>query len=147
MTIDRGPIRIKYQMRTKTARKSVLPMIHIMQVFITFFLCTFLCTVSWAETIDQNKMDHDQTDSDQIDFDSINGLEDELHLLIDRRQYVSIASKVKEDVAKAPSIVTVITAEEIENMGARTITDVLRIVPGFDIIKSGLVDHLLLYWN
>ena len=82
MAIARGPITIKYRMRTKTAQKPVLPTIHIMLIYITFFLYTFLCTVSWAETIDQNKKDLDQTDSDQIDFDSIKGLEDELHLLI-----------------------------------------------------------------
>ena len=76
----------------------LLPTIHIMLICITFFLCTFLCTISWAETIEQSKMELDQSDLDQIDFDSIKGLEDELPLLIDRRQYVSIASRVKEEL-------------------------------------------------
>lgn len=52
-------------------------------------------------------------------------------------QTVSIASKIEERASKAPSIVTVITAEEIENIGARTLSEILRIVPGFDIIKDG----------
>ena len=51
-------------------------------------------------------------------------------------QLITIASKAEEKVEKAPSIVTVITEEKIANMGFRTLTDVLRIVPGFDIIKS-----------
>ncbi|CAM2068804.1 TonB-dependent receptor [Sulfidibacter corallicola] len=45
---------------------------------------------------------------------------------------VSIASRMEQDVSEAPSIVSVITAQEIENMGARTLEDVLRTVPGFD---------------
>jgi len=36
-------------------------------------------------------------------------------------------------VQEAPAIVSVITAEEIRNMGARNIIDVLRTVPGFDM--------------
>ncbi|MGR3318423.1 MAG: TonB-dependent receptor plug domain-containing protein [Candidatus Anammoxibacter sp.] len=71
----------------------------------------------------------------QLDLDGIEGLEDELSILAEERS-VTIASKMKEDISKAPSIVTVITAKEIENMGARTITDILRIVPGIDIIKT-----------
>ncbi|MGR3319107.1 MAG: TonB-dependent receptor plug domain-containing protein [Candidatus Anammoxibacter sp.] len=51
-------------------------------------------------------------------------------------QLITIASKKEEKVKDAPSIITVITAEEIENMGFRTITEVLRTVPGFDILKS-----------
>lgn len=54
-------------------------------------------------------------------------------------QLITIASKREEKVKDAPSIVTVITGKEIENMGARTITDILRSVPGFDILKSALV--------
>ncbi len=49
---------------------------------------------------------------------------------------VTIASKMEEDAAEAPSIVTVITEKEIENIGARTLTDILMIVPGMDVIKE-----------
>ncbi len=52
---------------------------------------------------------------------------------------LEIASKKEEDINKAPSIVTVIMAKEIEDMGARTITDVLRTVPGFDIVKDAAI--------
>ncbi len=64
------------------------------------------------------------------------GYYDVFHMLSERR--VSIASKMDEDVNKAPSIVSVITAEEIEKMGFRTLVDALRIVPGFDIIKAAM---------
>ena len=70
----------------------------------------------------------------QLDLDSIDELEDDLSILAEDLS-VTIASRMNEDISSAPSIVTVITAEEIENIGARTLTDILRIVPGFDIIK------------
>ncbi len=49
---------------------------------------------------------------------------------------VTIATRHETPVGKAPSIVTVITAEEIKNMGYRTLTEILRIVPGFEILKK-----------
>lgn len=60
----------------------------------------------------------------------------DIFFLMDQ-QLISIASKVEETVAKAPSVITVITADQIENMGAKTLNDVLRIVPGFDMRKEG----------
>ncbi|MDM8551531.1 TonB-dependent receptor [Desulfobacterales bacterium HSG2] len=52
-------------------------------------------------------------------------------------QFVTVATKTKMTAQEAPSIVSVITAEEIRNMGARNIVDVLRTVPGFDLVKRG----------
>lgn len=46
---------------------------------------------------------------------------------------VTITTKHEMPINRAPGIVTVIMAEEIKEMGLRTLTDVLRIVPGFDI--------------
>jgi len=50
---------------------------------------------------------------------------------------VTIATRHETQISKAPSIVTVITAEEIKNLGYRTFVEILRIVPGFEILKSG----------
>ena len=50
---------------------------------------------------------------------------------------VAIATRHETPISKAPSIVTVITAEEIKNLGYRTFAEVLRIVPGFEILKEG----------
>lgn len=47
---------------------------------------------------------------------------------------VTVATKTAMTVEEAPSIVSVITGEEIQNMGARDILDVLRTIPGFDLI-------------
>ena len=83
------------------------------------------------------------SDQIQLDLGTNKELEDEFAML-EEDQSVTIASKMGEDVSKAPSIITVITAEEIENMGARTLTDILLIVPGFDIKKDasfGMVEY------
>ena len=48
---------------------------------------------------------------------------------------VTIATRLETPISKAPSIVTVITAEEIKNLGYRTFAEILRIVPGFEILK------------
>ncbi len=49
---------------------------------------------------------------------------------------VSITTKHETPISKAPGIVTVITASQIKQMGFRTLVDVLRIVPGFDILTD-----------
>lgn len=54
---------------------------------------------------------------------------------------VTIATKHAMPVHEAPSIVSVITSRDIENMGARDLVDVLRIIPGFDITMDPLVYH------
>ncbi|OHB35549.1 MAG: hypothetical protein A2Y08_04425 [Planctomycetes bacterium GWA2_40_7] len=50
---------------------------------------------------------------------------------------VSIATRHETPITKAPSIVTVITAEEIKNSGHRSFAEILRTVPGFEILKDG----------
>src|SRR3989339_1316782 len=50
---------------------------------------------------------------------------------------VAIATRHETKISKAPGIVTVITTEEIKNLGYRTFVEVLRTIPGFEILKSG----------
>ena len=50
---------------------------------------------------------------------------------------VSIATRHEMKISKTPGIVTVITAEEIKNLGYRTFVEVLRTIPGFEILKDG----------
>ncbi|ALG67560.1 TonB-dependent receptor plug domain-containing protein [Beggiatoa leptomitoformis] len=47
---------------------------------------------------------------------------------------VQVATKTPEkSLSETPSVVTIITAEEIANSGARDLMDVLRLVPGFNL--------------
>ncbi|MGZ3931787.1 MAG: TonB-dependent receptor plug domain-containing protein [Bacteroidia bacterium] len=58
------------------------------------------------------------------------GVPSELEKLIN--SLISVASKKPLNVRESPSIVTLITEEEIKKAGARDIMDVLRLVPGVD---------------
>ncbi|MBI2470657.1 MAG: TonB-dependent receptor [Planctomycetes bacterium] len=55
---------------------------------------------------------------------------------------VTIATRHETQISKAPSVITVITAEEIKNLGYRTFVEILRVVPGFEILKSGNFGHV-----
>ena len=50
---------------------------------------------------------------------------------------VAIATRHETKISKAPGIVTVITTEEIKNLGYRTFVEILRTIPGFEILKDG----------
>lgn len=47
-------------------------------------------------------------------------------------ELIGVASKSATSSKKTPSIVSVITEEEIKNLGARELMDILRLIPGFD---------------
>jgi outer membrane cobalamin receptor len=73
-------------------------------------------------------------DKDILQNGSLEELLESFDALLD--DVVSTASKTKQKESEAPAIVTVITANDIQNMGATCIEDVLRIVPGFDTIAQ-----------
>ena len=50
---------------------------------------------------------------------------------------VSISTRHQTPIDKAPGIVTVITVEEIKNAGYRNFVEILRSVPGFELLKDG----------
>ena len=52
-------------------------------------------------------------------------------------QLISIATRHGTPSSKAPAIITVITDTEIKNLGYRTFSEILRTVPGFEILKWG----------
>jgi outer membrane receptor for ferrienterochelin and colicin len=58
------------------------------------------------------------------------GVPSEMEKLIN--SLISVASKKPLNVRESPSIVSLVTAEEIKNSGARDLIDVLRLVPGVD---------------
>src|SRR6266704_3085634 len=57
-------------------------------------------------------------------------LEDLMKLDVPR---VYAASKIEQKTTEAPSSVTIITSDDIKKYGYRTLSDVLRSVPGFNV--------------
>lgn len=68
------------------------------------------------------------SDNDSVDSPSIQEL-----LLFYEMEEIVIANRQKTPVKKAPAIATVISAQEIRNMGARNISDILSRVPGIGV--------------
>ena len=52
-------------------------------------------------------------------------------------EFISLATGSKKLIEKAPSVASVITADDIRNMGARNLSEVLDTVPGLHVSKSG----------
>ncbi len=62
--------------------------------------------------------------------------EEELEIGLGDEQFISIATGRKKLVSKAPSVTSVITAEQIFKSGARTIDEVLESIPGLHVSAS-----------
>lgn len=69
---------------------------------------------------------------------ALNALGVDLTELYDDEDFVSIATGSKKPVYKAPAVASVITAEQIKAMGARTLDEALETVPGLHILPSNL---------
>ncbi|MCK4662979.1 MAG: TonB-dependent receptor [Bacteroidales bacterium] len=74
--------------------------------------------------------------SAQMQSDSI--LESVLDLTIEElmNTKVSIATKSEKKISEAPGIISVIGAEEIKNLGARSLIDLLKVIPGFEFSEA-----------
>lgn len=62
--------------------------------------------------------------------------EDDLAQVYGDKSFVSIATGSKQSIARAPSVATVITAEDIKAIGATDISEVLETVPGIHVSSS-----------
>ena len=49
---------------------------------------------------------------------------------------VAIATKTNQPISESPSSVSVITSDDIKNLGARELVDVLQTIPGFELLKK-----------
>ncbi len=57
-------------------------------------------------------------------------------------EFITGASKYEQRIRRAPSSVTVLTAEDIRNFGWRTLADALRSAPGFHIRNDRFYDYI-----
>ena len=56
-------------------------------------------------------------------------------ILFSEEEMVVTASRYEQKISEAPSAITVITAEDIRQSGATNVPDLLRIVPGMDVMS------------
>ncbi len=63
--------------------------------------------------------------------------EEELALVYGDKSFVSIATGTRQPIARAPSVATVVTAEDIAAIGAADLDEVLETVPGLHVARSG----------
>ena len=64
--------------------------------------------------------------------------EEDLALAYGDKSFVSIASGSRQPIARAPSVASVITAEDIAAIGAADLDEVLETVPGLHVARSPL---------
>lgn len=69
--------------------------------------------------------------------------DDDLALAFGDKAFVSIATGARQPVTRAPAVATVITAEEIEGMGATDLDEVLESVPGLHVARSSITNDPL----
>ena len=62
--------------------------------------------------------------------------EEEFELAYGDESFISIATGRSQLISKAPAVASIITAEQIERSGARTLDDVLETVPGIHVSSS-----------
>ena len=61
---------------------------------------------------------------------------EDMFAIFSEEEIVVSALKRAKAVSKSPAIISVVTARQIKHMGARTLSDVLETVPGFDITMN-----------
>jgi len=90
-----------------------------------FFVLSFFCiAISYAQTDEIGDEIFDLTLAEILDMK------------------VSVASKTVQKAAESPGVVYVFTRREIDQLGAKTLGDVLNLVPGFDVVRSvGINEH------
>ena len=74
--------------------------------------------------------------ADQTDISSGREL-----LLFQDLPFVITASKVEQPILESPSTITVLTRDDIERYGITSFTDILRNVPGVDVISISTTDR------
>ncbi|MDO8140172.1 MAG: TonB-dependent receptor plug domain-containing protein, partial [Candidatus Brocadiales bacterium] len=104
----------------------------------TFAEGTSTSSASTKETTHQTDISSNNTEKNTSDVNAavIKGISTEA-VWFGVDEEVTIATRHETQIRKAPSIVTVITDEEIKNLGYRTFAEILRTVPGFEILKTG----------
>ena len=64
--------------------------------------------------------------------------QEDIMLSYGNEDFISIATGRKQPISRAPSVASVVTAEQIKNMGAKDISEVMETIPGVHVsVKAG----------
>ena len=107
----------------------------IMKYFLrVFFVYSIITNSSFAQKdstlVKKDSIDYYDMSLDQLINLKSHGLPSELEEFVN--SLISVASKKPINLRESPSIISLITEEEIKKSGARDLIDVLRLVPGID---------------
>jgi len=99
-------------------------------LLLTLFILEGTVIFSQETNGKKDTLDYYDMSLEQLIAMKAHGIPSELEELIN--SLIAAASRHPLSARESPSIVTLITEEEIRNTGARDLIDVLRLVPGFD---------------
>ena len=91
-------------------------------IFLNFILCLLLNLILFA--------------AESVHAQSKEAGLEEIFAIFTEEEIVVSALKRPRTVSKSPAIMSVITARQIRQMGARTVSDILEMVPGLDITMN-----------
>lgn len=98
---------------------------------------TISIIVSFAINVPFVFADNVNTISKFVNTDDIyDGSEEDLEDFYGDEDFVSIATGSKKLISKAPSVASVVTAADIDEMGARTLSEILDTIPGLHVALS-----------
>ncbi len=102
--------------------------------FCILFACFIFSNNNFAQQdsalVKKDSLDYYDMSLDQLMNLKSHGLPSELEKIIN--SLIAVASKKPINLRESPSVISLITEEEIKKSGARDLIDVLRLVPGID---------------
>jgi outer membrane receptor for ferrienterochelin and colicin len=99
-------------------------------ILLVVFLVIPFAGRSQADSLRTDSIDYYELSLEQLLKIKAHGVPSELEKLIN--SLIAVASKKPLNTRESPSIVSLITEDEIKKSGARDLIDVLRLVPGID---------------
>ena len=95
-------------------------------IYCTFYSIVISSYICYAQTISSN-----------VDLQ-------ELQLFYSKSELVVTPTRIPTPIAESPAIITVITQKEIRALGARTLKDIISLVPGFDVEINNVGNPVIL---
>ena len=100
----------------------------------------FLATLLWLPVTAMSATDPDTApDSGYSDEED----EEDMFAVYGDDDFLSIATGSRQPISKAPAVASIITSDDIQDMGAPTIEEVLQTVPGLHVAQSGAFNRPL----